>query len=70
MIGASVQIIPRVVAIFGWIMPAPFVMPAMEKVVLGEDGRVKVREASLGKVSVVQIPLAASSQCSCKLPIL
>jgi hypothetical protein len=27
--GASVQIIPRRVAILGWIIPAPFVMPAI-----------------------------------------
>ena len=44
-------------------------MPAMEKLVLGEDGRVNVREATLGKVSVVHMPLAASSQCSCDLPM-
>ncbi len=60
---------PRVVAMFGCIMPAPFVMPAREKVVLGEDGRVNVREVTLGKVSVVHVPLAASSQCSCDLPM-
>lgn len=29
-----------------------------------------MREATLGKVSVVHIPLAASSQCSCVLPML
>ena len=28
--GASVQRMPRRVAMFGWIMPAPLVMPAME----------------------------------------
>ena len=28
--GASVQIIPKVVAMFGWIMPAPLVIPAIE----------------------------------------
>ena len=54
---------------FGWIMPAPFVMPAIEKVVLGEEGRVKVWEASLRNVSVVHIPLAAWSQCSWELPM-
>jgi hypothetical protein len=31
---------------------------------------VNVRETSLGKVSVVHRPLAASSQCSCEFPIL
>jgi hypothetical protein len=60
---------PRVVAMFGWIMPEPFVMPAMEKVMLGEDGRVNVREVTLGKVSVVHMPLAASSQCSRDFPM-
>ena len=67
--GASVQMMPRVVAMFGWIMPAPLVMPAMEKLVFGEDGRLNVREANLGNVSVVQIPMAASSQCLWDLPI-
>jgi hypothetical protein len=68
--GASVQIIPSVVAMFGWIMPAPLVMPAIEKVFFGEDGRVKVRDASLGNVSVVQMPLAASSQSEWDFPML
>lgn len=31
---------------------------------LGEEGRVKVRERSLGKVSVVQMAVAAVSQWS------
>lgn len=31
----------------------------------GEEGRVKVRERSLGKVSVVQIARAVVSQASC-----
>jgi hypothetical protein len=65
-----VQIIPSVVAMFGWIMPAPLVMPAIEKVFFGEDGRVKVRDASLGNVSVVQMPLAASSQSEWDFPML
>ncbi len=51
-------------------MPAPFVMPAMEKVVLGEDGMVNVRETTLGNVSVVHRPVAALSQSSCVLPML
>ena len=67
--GASVQMMPRVVAMFGWTIPAPFVIPAIEKVMLGEEGSVKVREASLGNVSVVATPLAASSQSPCKFPI-
>jgi hypothetical protein len=32
--------------------------------VFGEDDREKVRDMSLGKVSVVQIAEAAASQCS------
>jgi hypothetical protein len=51
----------RVVAMFRRIMPAPFVIPAMEKVVLGEDRRVNVREAILEKVSVMHMPLSALS---------
>ena len=65
---ASVAMKPRRVAMFGWIMPAPLVMPAMRYSVLGEDGRVKVRERSLGKVSVVQMALAQASQWSCEDP--
>ena len=34
----------------------------------GDEGRVKVRERSLGKVSVVQMALAQLSQCSCEEP--
>lgn len=41
-IGASVARIPRRVAIFGWIMPAPLVMPTMEYVICGLEGRVNV----------------------------
>lgn len=48
------------VAMFGWIIPAPLVMLEMEKVVFGEDGRMEVRDASLGRVSVVHMPQAAS----------
>lgn len=40
-------------------------MPAREKVVFGCEGRVKLRETSLGKVSVVQIARAVFSQASC-----
>ena len=42
---------------------SPFDMPAMEYVMSGEEGREKVREASLWKVSVVQIDLAVVSLC-------
>lgn len=52
-----------------WIMPAPFVMPAMEKVVVGEEGSVYWREASFGDVSVVHMPLAARSQCLWDFPM-
>lgn len=67
--GASVQMMPRVVAILGWTIPAPLVIPAMENVVFGEECRVNLRETSLGKVSVVQRPLAASSQWAWELPV-
>ena len=60
--GASVVMIPSRVAMLGWIMPAPFAMPAREYVVPGEEGRVNVVERSLGKVSVVQIARAVVSQ--------
>lgn len=59
---ASVARIPRRVAMFGWIMPAPFVMPAREYVIWGDEGSLKVRERSLGNVSVVQMARAAESQ--------
>jgi len=62
--GASVQTIPRRVAMFGWIMPAPLVIPARWYVVLGEEGSVKERESNLGNVSVVQIARAVASQWS------
>ena len=65
--GASVQRMPRRVAMLGWIMPAPFVMPAREYVVpeWWEEGRVKVVERSLGKVSVVIMARAVLSQELC-----
>lgn len=66
--GASVARIPSRVAMLGWIMPAPLVIPAREKVVLPWEGSVKVVEASLGKVSVVIIALAAESQEEWVLP--
>lgn len=44
---------------FGWIMPAPLVMPAMRYLMeLPLDGRVNSVESSLGKVSVVMIEQA------------
>jgi hypothetical protein len=54
-IGASVAIIPSNVAIFGWTIPAPLVIPAIRYSTEGEDGKEKVREISLGNVSVVHI---------------
>lgn len=65
--GASVQMMPRRVAMLGWIMPAPLVMPAM-LYSLSEPGSVNVRETSLGNVSVVQMAFAAPSQWSCEEP--
>lgn len=62
--GASVQRTPRRVAMFGWIMPAPLVIPARRYVRSGDEGRVKVWERSLGKVSVVQMARAVVSQAS------
>lgn len=67
--GASVQIIPSVVAMLGWTIPEPLVRPAMENSVSGKEGRVNVREVSLGKVSVVQRPRAAFSQCVWVFPV-
>ena len=60
----SVQRMARSVAMFGWIIPAPFVIPARAYVVDGCEGRVKVVESSFGKVSVVQIAVAVESQAS------
>jgi hypothetical protein len=49
-------------------MPAPLAKPAILYVTPGADGSVKVRESSLGNVSVVQIARAAASQSSCFSP--
>jgi hypothetical protein len=43
-------------------MPAPLVIPATRYSTDGEEGSVKVRDISFGKVSVVQIALAQVSQ--------
>lgn len=61
-IGASVQRTPSRVAMLGWIMPAPLVIPARLYCRSGDEGRVNVVERSLGKVSVVQIARAVVSQ--------
>lgn len=66
--GQSVAIIPRRVAMLGWIMPAPLVIPAILYSTFGAEGSVNVRDISFGKVSVVQIAWAAASQCSCESP--
>ena len=50
---------------FGWIMPAPLVMPAMRNVMdLPVDGKVNSVERSLGKVSVVMIEQAVLNHAS------
>jgi hypothetical protein len=61
-IGASVAIMPSSVAMFGWIIPAPFVIPAMLYLTDGEDGSENVRDINFGKVSVVQIARAVANQ--------
>jgi hypothetical protein len=43
-------------------------MPATRYVTPGAEGSVKVRERSLGNVSVVQMARAAASQSSCFAP--
>lgn len=45
----------------GWIMPAPLSIPAMRHST-PDEGRVKVRARSLGKVSVVMKAFANPSQ--------
>ena len=64
-IGASVHKTPRRVAILGWIIPAPLVIPASRYCRFGEEGSVNVLERSFGNVSVVQIDRAVVSQASC-----
>jgi len=66
--GASVAMTPRSVAMLGWIMPAPFVMPAILYSTDGDEGRVKDLEMSFGNVSVVQIAVAHDIQCLCESP--
>ena len=44
-------------------------MPAMENVEPAEpEGRLKVRDKSFGKISIVHRPVAASSQWPCEFP--
>lgn len=54
-IGASVQMISRRVAMFGWIIPAPLVIPTMLYRVSRMPGKLNCLLRSLGKVSVVQM---------------
>ena len=58
---ASVAINASIVAISGRIMPAPLAMPV---IVTSRPATVSRRDAHLGRVSVVMIPCAASSQPS------
>ena len=60
-IGASVNTNDSIVAMSGAIMPAPLAMPLMVTVALPS---LAVAVATLGKVSVVMIALAASSHGS------
>ena len=56
---ASVVTNARSVAMFGWIIPAPFATPPMRTV---PAGRCTSRSVTLGRVSVVMIARDASSQ--------
>ena len=58
---ASVAIKPNMVAIFGWIMPAPLQMPV---ITTGPADVDTVVDVALGWVSVVMMACAASSQWS------
>ena len=55
--GASVATNASIVAMFGWIMPAPFAMPVT---VIGAPSIVTRRDAPFGTVSVVMIVRAAA----------
>ena len=59
--GASVATNPSIVAMFGWIMPAPFAMPVT--VTVRAVDRV-ARDAAFGTVSVVMIGFAAARTSS------
>ncbi|KAH3659255.1 hypothetical protein OGATHE_006139 [Ogataea polymorpha] len=64
-IGASVTKNPSSVAMLGQIMPAPLASPAKEYVTPSSSN---LLETSLGNVSVVIMPRAHDSQCSCDEP--
>ena len=61
--GASVAMNASIVAMSGWIMPAPFAMPVTVTVA---PSIVACRDAPLGTVSVVMIAFAASNQPSAR----
>ena len=63
---ASVTIKPSMVAIFGWIMPAPLAMPVARTVWFWPI--LASRLAALGTVSVVMMARAASLQCAAFTP--
>ena len=60
-IGASVAMNDSIVAMSGWIMPAPFAMPV---IVTGTSPTVTRRDAPFGTVSVVMIADTAANQPS------
>ena len=60
-IGASVAMNESIVAMFGWIMPAPLAMPVT---VTGTPSTTTRRDAPFGTVSVVMIARAAAYQPS------
>ncbi len=62
-IGASVAMNDSIVAMSGWIMPAPFAMPVT---VTGTPSTVTRRDAPFGTVSVVMIAFAAANQPSAR----
>ena len=60
---ASVAMNPSIVAMLGWIMPAPFAMPVT---VIVTPSITTCRDTALGTVSVVMIAAAASAQPSAR----
>ena len=61
--GASVAMNDSIVAMFGWIIPAPLAMPVT---VTGTPSTTTRRDAPLGTVSVVMIAEAAANQWSAR----
>ena len=62
-IGASVAMNDSIVAMSGWIMPAPLAMPVT---VTGTPSTITRRDAPFGTVSVVMIAFAAANQPSAR----